>query len=70
MDNIVNGLKYLAALLVISAFMGLFGMLRGGLKAMKKSATKSWQRNLTDVIAAFFGILAFAAAIVLFNIRA
>lgn len=70
MTDLAEGLRYLASLLVISGFLGLFGMMRGGIKGMKKSATKSWQKNLTEVISAFFGILAFAAAILLFNIRA
>ena len=69
MENLVEGIKQLASLMVISGCLGLLGMMRGSLKAMKKSAAKSWQRNLTDLILYFLGFLAFASAIVIFNIQ-
>lgn len=68
MDEIIVGVEELAKLMVMSGCLGLLGMMRGSLKAMKKSATKSWQRNFTDLILYFLAFLAFAGGIIIFNL--
>jgi hypothetical protein len=69
MDKLVEGIEELAKIMVMSGCLGLIGMMRGSIKAMKKSATKSWQRNLTDLILYFLAFLAFAGGIIIFNLR-
>ncbi len=40
MENLVEGLERLASLMVVSACLGLLGMMRGSIKDMHKLANK------------------------------
>lgn len=70
MEKYAEGIKMLASLMVISLTINLLGRMGTSIKGMRKSATKSWQRNLTDLIGYVLMFAGLAAAIVVFNIRA
>ncbi len=69
MEGFLSGAISLGSLMVISLLMNVMGRMGSKVGALRKTATKSWQKNLTDLIGLFLMFLGLAAGIIVFNIQ-
>lgn len=65
--DIVETLKQLADLMIISGFLWAGGRITHGLSSMKELAKKTWQKALTETLTGVVAFLGIGAVIVLFG---